>query len=575
MRSSAMATRLLIATVALAACSGHVTPATGQGQAPSLPARFVMVWSRPVGGSTFSAAADAVALVDPAGDLAIDSAATGRLEHLIKTAKPWRLNELQIIDNRLYTELNMPSKSEDEIAVAAYDLTTGAQIWRTMLDAGPAGFLSSVFFTATGVVVVPGSNLGPGLLEGLSAVTGKMTWSRMLGLCKLGFQVAASDTTAYAVQCVGKNQVALEAIRPSDGSLIWRLAYGATGASRVNSLSIKAVENGYILTQISNRSMQLFTSDGTQVNTPVGTITCPESWCMFQADGGQAVVQAGPVTTPSEQITPSHEIVRGFSLPEGYVRWQRSGELFAPGYDLAEENGIVYGPAGASAANTATASVLEPVFLTALQNATGRSVTLPLPVANTGASADVEGATDGLVFVSLAAWRAIAAFRPVTGPGSSTGPAILDGVNPAVWPGACALLSPTDIGHVLAAGYTSVPLKTLSFAGITWSRPVGCAFIGPVDKDPAVIAKIAWVARTAQQASALVDSYLAQEQAWGFPGVSISGGYLVSDDTLNQSKDCVLILVGRVIVEVIVPNDATAARALAPIIARKLEATSS
>jgi hypothetical protein len=288
---------------------------------------------------------------------------------------------------------------------------------------------------------------------------------------------------------------------------------------------------------------------------------------MFEAGGGAAVVEDGPATAAAAQIIPDREVVRGFSLPDGDVRWQRSGELFDPGSGLAEENGIVYGTAGASAADTAAASVIEPVFLTALQAATGRSVTLPLPAANT--DADVVGAADGLVLVQLSG--SMVAFRPVPGPGNSAGPAILDGSSPAAWPGACTLLTTAEISHVLAPGYTAVPVPTLFLAGITWPGPVGCTFIGPAGTDPAVVAKIAWIAPTARQASVLLDSYLAGEQAQGLPAIPIPGGYLASDNTINEDKDCALIPVGRAIVEVTVPNDAAAARALAPIVARNLQ----
>src|ERR1017187_6970211 len=132
-------------------------------------------------------------------------------------------------------------------------------------------------------------------------------------------------------------------------------------------------------------------------------------------NGSHALVEDGPATAAGAPIIPGREVVRGFSLPDGGVRWQRSGELFDPGSGLAEENGIVYGTAGASAAGTAAASVLEPVFLTALQAATGRSVTLPLPAANI--DADVVAAADGLVLVELSG--SMAAFRPVPGPGNS------------------------------------------------------------------------------------------------------------------------------------------------------------
>jgi hypothetical protein len=44
----------------------------------------------------------------------------------------------------------------------------------------------------------------------------------------------------------------------------------------------------------------------------------------------------------------------------------------------------------------------------------------------------------------------------------------------------------------------------------------------------------------------------------------------VQDDTLYQTMDCVLIPVERAIAEVTVPEDATAARALGPVIARSL-----
>jgi len=105
MRTLAVAATLLVTAAAIAGCSGHAAIPAGQGQAPPLPGRFVEAWSRPTLSTHFAAGDGAVALLDPAGDLTIDSAATGRLEYLIKAVRPWRYNALQIIGNRLYAEL--------------------------------------------------------------------------------------------------------------------------------------------------------------------------------------------------------------------------------------------------------------------------------------------------------------------------------------------------------------------------------------------------------------------------------------------------------------------------------------
>ena len=371
-------------------------------------------------------------------------------------------------------------------------------------------------------------------------------------------------TAVYVVQCLGKDQSALEAIRPSDGRVLWRHLATTPGLHPDRGVDVLA-ESGYVLAQLGGSSFLLFTAGGTPVKYPSGALTCPAGRCAFLANGDRGIAEVGV----NARSTPGNEAVEGFALPSRRVGWKDGGELFGQGDTLAEENGIVYGTAGRSKADTGTASVLEPIFLTALQSTTGRSVTLPLPVADTGS--ELVAARDGLVFVTLSAWRTFAAFRPMSAVSHSSSPAILANVNPITWPDACSLLTPADIGHVLAGGYTAVPVRTLSLAGVAWPKPVGCTFTGPADRDPAVIVKIAWVASSAGQASLLLGSYLSGEQEWGHPGLPVADGYLVPDDTLNQTKDCVLIPVGRMIAEVTVPGNAAAARALAPIIARNLQ----
>ncbi len=161
-------------------------------------------------------------MLSPDGNLAVYFAATGRLEHMITAVKPWKFYELHIVGDRVYAELNtITTTSGDQIAIAAYNLATGAQIWWTVLDAGSAGYLSDVYFTSTAVVIVPGSSIGSGLIEAVSTANGKVAWSLSPGLCHFGFPVAASETAVYVVQCLGKDQSALEAIRPSDGRVLW------------------------------------------------------------------------------------------------------------------------------------------------------------------------------------------------------------------------------------------------------------------------------------------------------------------------------------------------------------------
>jgi hypothetical protein len=135
------------------------------------------------------------------------------------------------------------------------------------------------------------------------------------------------------------------------------------------------------------------------------------------------------------------------------------------------------------------------------------------------------------------------------------------------------LLAPADL-RFLAPGYVPVP-QHLTLGGITWPRPVTCSYATPGKEHPVVTLTIGWVAATAQQAaeiyaSALNDSssYDAISSVAGTPAGAEA--YLVPDTSAAQQRDSVLILSGRIIVTVNVPDDGPAAERLVPAVLARL-----
>jgi hypothetical protein len=551
MRAILLAATLLVVSAPLAACSGN--PAAMQARLQPLPERFTQAWSHPINsqGYTYYAPAPGmiafaygggqVAFINPAGDLTIASALTGRAQHAIASVPSWSFNQISIVGDRLYTE--SIQNDSNQVMLAAYTFPAMRLIWRNELYGGDG--TPTVLATDDGVVFIQGSLAGPGLMmEGLNEATGELTWHRPSGMCLGDTPAAASVSTAYLVQCITGNQFAVEAIRPSDGRVMWRHVYAVANSSQVGAV-LQASDDGYVFAVLTSTKAYLYAPNGATLRK----IACPECSDAFEATGAHSVLQLSTFSGGGA--------IQDISLPSGRVLWQREGEIFStvPQPLLVESNGVVYGQGGSAVADAAN-SELEPFFVTALQAATGRSVTLPLPVSGGW----LLGASDGLVYVLYGTPSApynLAAFRPEQGPDTKEAPAILGGVNPAAWPNACILLTSAEIGHVIGPGYVAVPGRGLALAGVTMPQPDSCTYVGPAVDDPVVVVTIAWVAPTAAQANELIRTWITL-----YAGTRFSGGYLVSDGTANDIDDRALIAAGRAIVTVTVPGNAADARAL-------------
>lgn len=315
MRAITAAAALLIISAGIAGCSGTAMPA--HAQPPPLPGRFAAIWSDPANSNSrlfaASPASGQVVFTDAAGNLTIDSAQTGHPRHTIATSQPWQFNEIDVIGTRLYTESNEnTSTGGDQIKVAVYNLATGTQIWQNVLNAGPNASVSDVLFTENGIVVQPGANLGTGAIEGLNVTDGQPTWHSTPGLCQYNTQLASSDTTAYVIQCAEKNQTTLEAIQPASGHVIWRHTFYTPAVSQTGPRGMYLADNGSVLLQLGDSSIHVYAAGGHLITTSAGAKSCPTTWCVYQAEGNQGVLELG---SENAQTGPARSSSRASACP--------------------------------------------------------------------------------------------------------------------------------------------------------------------------------------------------------------------------------------------------------------------
>lgn len=558
MRRVALLVALLL-MLALGA-SGCGTP--GTRPAAVLPDRLAPVWSADTAPdtSTFGASQSLIGIADsavvlpvPGGDLTVRDPRTGRIESRIAPDRGWQFSGDAVIGDRLYTSMTPPTGNLARFA--AYDLGTGLAVWRTDVSAQlfSATEPQNSVITPHGIVLLLAA---AGELGGLRLSDGKDAWlTRLPAGCPLA-GVAGSPPTAavtgsptaavFVLECTGKG-ARLISVDPASGRISWQRVL-AVSRTDVYPITLDTTNAGDILAGVGN-TVHVFTPGGRMIATPP---TCPGGGCTIGSNGSDGVlVELGTNTSA----------IQGIDLGTGQVRWQRTSEPIGAAGPV-DSSGTMYAD---SAPFLGGQNELLPQFVLAMQTTTGLSTVIPLPVA----SSFPIGTADGLLFVESVWVPSITAFRPEHV--AMAGPTALGGVAAADWPDACVLLTPGDL-RFIAAGYVFSP-RPVSLPGVTWPKPVTCAYVGPGAGDPAVTLTVGWIAASTQQANELLASELAAVFTNDIKPSPIPGGYLVYDGAMNGGADRALIVAGRAIVELTVPGHPADARKLASIVAARLNAT--
>jgi len=530
-----------------------------------LPNRLAPVWSTGIE-TDFAAggvAANVFAITDTAvvlpvsdGDLTVRDPGTGKVQWSAGPDRGWTFSGDAVIGNRLYAY--MTTRNENVIRFIAYDLGTGSVVWRTQLvvDLYRGVGLQTVMFTTRGIVVQLGV---ANQLYGLRLSDGKGIWlARLPASCPAGDSTAAPSAAIFLLECTGSG-VRLDSVDPATGRISWQRTL-AVSRTAVYPIDLASTNAGEIVAEAGS-TMRIFTSGGHLIATRVPPVSCPGGTCMIGSEGSEGVLQLGT----------NSSVVQGIDLTTGQVKWHRPGDLIASGIDSAisvDSGGTLFAPAGPFFIGDQ--SELLPAFVLAMRAETGRGIVLPLPLASTSGASLLVGTADGLLFVQSEGPRnpSITAFRPehVT----IAGPVSLGGVASAEWPDACALLTPADL-RFISPGYVSSP-RPVILSGVSWPKPVTCAYVGTHADDPAVTLTVGWIADSAGQANELVASDLAILGTTSQPPPRIPGGYLVHGSALGGGADRALVVAGRAIVEVTVPGNPGDARRLAPIVAARLQA---
>lgn len=565
-RGRAVRVAIGLAGILSAAVTACGSPAAGHPAAGSLPDVLAPVWSAPVetdyndnglASNNFAFTSRAVFLPAANGDLTAVDPASGAVLWKVAPDQGWNFRADAAIGGRLYAYLTSPN--QDLIRFIAFNASNGAVEWRTVVGVMLYRSIGQqVMFTSRGIVVQIGA---ANRLYGLSLSNGHGIWlSELPAACDGGSTAVAPGAALFLLQCPGSG-VRLESVDPATGRVRWQRVV-AVSRTPVYPIELYATGPGDIVAQ-AGADLRIYNPGGSVIVRRAPPLGCAGGSCAVAANGSAAVLEAGPKS----------DVVQGISLATGQVQWRRSGELLQIGGAsgaVAGPAGILYAAAGPALASSQTG--LLPAFLVAMQASTGRSSMIPVPVVPVPGSGLPAGFADGLIFVQsqTESGPTLTALRP--GYARLQGPAQLGGVAAAQWPDACRLLRPGDL-RFISAGYVSSP-RPVSLGGVTWPKPVTCAFVGPGAGDPAVTLTVGWVAPSARQAQLLEATDLGIEGSSNGPPPRVPGGYLIYDGAVNGGYDRVLIVAGSAIAELTVPGHAADAIRLAPLVASRLTAAS-
>jgi hypothetical protein len=276
--------------------------------------------------------------------------------------------------------------------------------------------------------------------------------------------------------------------------------------------------------------------------------------CRIAVSSGRVLVSYSPDGTSQE--------LEAVDQRTGAVAWQKP----AAGYQsMTDAGGLVYALRGP------LADGLLPAAVDVIDPASGQVTPVSLPVAFRVGTGDQPwlAAAGGLLltgyplaFEGAAGGSRLVALR---GAPAGAGPAWLGGVAPSQWPDPCRLVGQQDLSAAVPEVGSRWESSGQRLPGLR--NPVACQYQPSQDsaESDGVLVSVGWVARSAQQASGLLDDVLASyPEADPLP--------LVGDEAFDLGAPAgpVIVRVGRVIAMVRADQDPGAATQLARAAADRL-----